>query len=214
MTILLAGTGNDYVNYQNILDRMGMPYRLALESDGSESALLLPGGGDVFPGFYGEEINGSLEPDKELDEKQLALCKLFLRQKKPILGICRGCQLLNVALGGTLIQNLLFAENHKRKADGAENFHEVTGREDSLMRKLWGIHFRVNSSHHQACNRLGEGLVPTLFAEDGTIEAVEHSSLPVVGVQFHPERLAKDGLPPRTADGKLIFAWLKSLLSD
>lgn len=152
--------------------------------------LILCGGNDVQPCYYGEEINGSLDFDEERDRTEMALVQKFFQTGKPILGICRGMQLLNVALGGTLYQNI---SGHR-----GEILHTVKAEEGSLWEKLYGKEFTVNSFHHQAIKRLGNGLKATLY--DGTgavIEGVEHESKPYLGVQWHPERiclgLAREG---------------------
>lgn len=160
--------------------------------------LILCGGNDVQPCYYGEEINGSLDFDKERDRTEMALAQKFFQTGKPILGICRGMQLLNVALGGTLYQNI---SGHR-----GEILHTVKAEKGSLWEKLYGKEFTVNSFHHQAIKRLGNGLKATLYDGTGTvIEGVEHESKPYLGVQWHPERICLDLAREGAVDGLKVI---------
>lgn len=174
-------------------------------------ALLLTGGGDIHPDFLGEPDKGSREIDLPRDRVEFALVERFLREGKPIFGICRGHQVLHVALGGSLIQDLtptltLFHE----PAEGTkiDRVHPVVNAPGSLMAQLYGQTAMVNSWHHQGVDRPGEGLTTTAWSEGGIIEASEHVSLPILAVQFHPERME---LP--LADGQRLFqtflAWCR-----
>ena len=158
------------------------------EPDGCD-ALLLPGGGDVHPRFYGQELGGATEIDEARDEYELALFHRFYDAGRPVLGICRGAQLVNVALGGTLRQHI----NGHSQVDGADRIHAVCA-DDAMLRRLYSGRFVANSAHHQAIDRPGEGLCVIARAEDGTIEAVRHETQPVLAVQWHPERLGGSGL--------------------
>ena len=171
--------------------------------DDDYDGLVLCGGNDIDPAFFGEPINGSVDVDRKLDEWEFSLMKSFLEADKPILGICRGCQLINVYFDGTLCQHLPNAADHKSNAD-QDLIHPVQALKGSLAEKLYGTEFVVNSVHHQAIQRLGTGLKATMFAES-VIEGIEHESLPVLGVQWHPERIC--GLGKETVDGSLIFAY-------
>ena len=94
----------------------------------------------------------------------------------------------------------------------ADSVHPTAVAPDSLLHRLYGGDVAVNSSHHQGLGRIGQGLRVTATAPDGVIEAVEHESLPILGVQFNPERMAFAHARPDTADGRPIFEWLKSQL--
>ena len=121
-----------------------------------------------------------------------------------VLGICRGLQVLNVFFGGTLIQDL---PGHSQAA-GRDRLHRVRTA-PSPLQDLFGETLVVNSAHHQAADRLGQGLRAVQWAIDGTVEAVIHQSLPVWGVQWHPERLAGPLSLSGAADGGCLFtAWL------
>lgn len=152
--------------------------------------LLLPGGGDVDPTYYYQALNGSYPEDIDpvLDELQFSFTDRFVKAGKPILGICRGLQLLNVYFGGSLIQHLPTVANHSSGADH-DLVHKVHCCGESYLSELYGHDFIVNSHHHQAIDRLGEELTVTLRSDDGVIEAIEHTSKPIIGVQFHPERM-------------------------
>ena len=174
--------------------------------------LILCGGGDIHPSHYGEEINGSVNISPERDANDIAFAKAFLAAGKPILGICRGHQTLNVILGGSLHQHIPTAEAHRAPGDAV---HAVAAEGESFLRQLYGREFTVNSSHHQAVARLGEGLRVILRCTgDGTVEAFEHETLPVLGVQFHPERMSLSRARPDTVDGLPIFRHFLTLCRE
>ena len=162
-------------------------------------ALVLPGGGDVHPRRYGAEIRGSKGIDEARDAAELKAIEGFLRRGLPILGICRGCQILNVAFGGTLLQDI---PGHSASESG-DRLHETYTVDDTLI-GLYGESFIVNSSHHQAVDRPGQGLRIVQWAQDGTPEAIRHETLPVFGVQWHPERLRAP-----TDGWKLLAHWIR-----
>ncbi len=166
--------------------------------------LLLPGGEDIDPGRYGEERHPQLgSTDHERDRTELLLAHWALESGMPILGVCRGVQVLNVICGGSLFQDLTSQMPQLSKHDyfppTFERFrvsHQVAILEDSRLAQTLGRVHEVNSMHHQGIARLGKGLRVVGIAEDGLAEALEMPGLPfAVGVQWHPEELAKtDGL--------------------
>ena len=165
--------------------------------------LLLCGGADIHPSHYGEEINGSVNISPERDANDLAFARAFIAAGKPILGICRGHQVLNVVFGGSLCQHIPTTEAHRAEGDAV---HPVTAQGESFLKALYGERFFVNSHHHQAVNRLGENLRVTLCCpNDGTVEAFQHETLPVFGVQFHPERMCLSRERPDTVNGLPLF---------
>jgi len=154
-------------------------------------ALVLVGGGDVDPALYGQSPDpATAAVDPERDAHELALLRGALDADLPVLAICRGMQLLNVDLGGTLFQHVPDVVGHEshQPARGCFADVEVTTEPGSLVAKLVGETSTVRCSHHQAVDRIGESLVVTAKSGDGLIEALE---LPgarfVVGVQWHPE---------------------------
>ena len=167
--------------------------------------LLLPGGCDVNPARYGKEPIPQEITDDDQDALQFDVLARFLEARKPVLGICRGPHLLNVAFGGTLIPHLPGAEKHMSLPSGEDNVHPVHAERDSFLYRIYGSDFRVNSSHHQGIELPGKGLHAVLHSEDGVIEAIEHDSLPVWGVQWHPERMCFLHQRDDTEDGSLIF---------
>ena len=173
--------------------------------------LILGGGNDLHPKWYNQEIAGSEDFDEARDEREMALTKAFLEAGKPILGICRGGQLLNVFFGGTLCQHLPCVEEHKIDAEEWHS-HGVIAEKNSVFDKVYGKEFRVNSFHHQAVEKPGEGLRVTLFAEgNGVIEGFEHERLPIIGLQWHPEKMCLEAKRKDTADGIKIIQYFVDL---
>ena len=174
--------------------------------DLSCAGLVLCGGGDIECIRFGQEDRGSQPPDRERDRAELALFQAFYEAGKPILGICRGMQLINVALGGTLIQDLPPTQLpfHTGKTD---TVHPLRTEEDSLLHRLYGPLIQVNSAHHQAVDVLGRDLQAAAWAESGFAEALELPGRPILGVQFHPERMSFGRRRLDTADGAAIFTW-------
>lgn len=161
--------------------------------------LLLPGGTDVSPLFYGEQ------PIKEVtltrlsdDQFEAAMIQAAIEQKKPILGICRGMQILNAALGGSLyqdihVQNAACLSHRQDSAIREEGTHTITITQGSnLERIMKSTTALVNSYHHQAVKRAGKGLNITAVADDGIIEACESSDGTLIGVQWHPEGMMRE----------------------
>jgi putative glutamine amidotransferase len=182
------------------------PYRRAVTAAGAEpvdlvpgtralpdvDGLLLPGGWDVDPSFYGERRDEKLgETDPELDETELALFGQAREREIPVLGICRGQQVINVAMGGSLVQHL---EGHEVRSLGRSHLaHTIDVDPTSELGQAAGEHkVRVNSLHHQAIKRLGAGLQQSASGEDGTVEGVESNDGLIVAVQCHPEELTTD----------------------
>jgi putative glutamine amidotransferase len=197
--MLLARNYVDAVHRAGGFALMLAPDPLLVEDPGEAlgliDALLLAGGADIDPGAYGEQAHReTLGTVPERDAFEIALTRAAIEADLPVLGICRGMQLINVALGGTLIQHLpdpFGHEEHRRVVgsfDGAE--HDVQLREGTLARRVAGeARHETRSHHHQGVDRLGEGLLVSGTAVmDGLPEAIE---LPdkrfVLGVQWHPE---------------------------
>ena len=208
--ILISAGPPSAENYENaVRSAGGVPFvRRYYPVDLSFDGLLLCGGGDLDPALYGQEDRGSQPPDPERDRTELALVRAYLEAERPVLGICRGVQVLNVALGGTLIQDLGPRLNPFHVWEEADKVHPVSARPGSLLSALYGPLFPVNSAHHQAVDRPGEGLVLTAWSEGGVAEGLELPGRPVLGVQFHPERMCGALRRQDTVDGAPIFRWL------
>jgi putative glutamine amidotransferase len=158
------------------------------------SGLLLPGGPDVDPQRYGQELDPTTYPDPASDHLEFALLDWALGKGIPILAICRGMQVLNVALGGSLTQDLPrhFPERHPEEPRPRDQkVHSLRIEHSSrLWRIVNGDTTEVNSMHHQGIDRLARPLVATGWAPDGLVEAVEtRGDRFVLGVQYHPEEL-------------------------
>ena len=167
-------------------------------------ALVLTGGSDVSPTRYGEDPHPTVYGvDDHRDDVEIALVHAALAMGMPILAICRGMQVLNVAVGGSLVQHLDPATgDHHAAWDVPPDslVHPVRFESGSLAAGTFGPTCQVNSLHHQALGRLGNGIVATGFSSDGTVEAAEMPGHDVLGVQWHPELVASHPDPS--------FAWL------
>jgi gamma-glutamyl-gamma-aminobutyrate hydrolase PuuD len=154
-------------------------------------AIVFSGGADVDPVHYGAEPHPETDaPQTRRDAGEMALLRAALERDMPTLAICRGFQLLNVARGGDLVQHLpehVGHDDHKQ-VPGEFAVHPVEVKKGSRLEGIVGATSDVTSHHHQALGRVGEGLVESAWAADGTLEAVEDPSRRfVVGVQWHPE---------------------------
>ena len=179
-------------------------------ADDSYDALLLAGGEDIAPDRFGQENDGSEEPDLDRDAAEFALMEKYVAAGKPILGICRGHQVINVALGGDMIQHIGddLSRFHRRGDLPDDRIHPIIADENGFVHELLATqNLLVNSSHHQAVGKLGKGLRAVAWAESGLVEALEHESLPIRGVQWHPERISYDKKRPEAVDCSAIFEW-------
>ena len=200
-----SGIGSDY--YNAIAAAGGIPVLLPCTKDtaligmlvGRIDGIMFTGGEDYDPALFGEEripelgtVNGFR------DTSDFAYARMALKQRKPILGICRGEQLLNIVLGGTLYQDLpsqTGKTSHSQNGSGKKPCHGMTIDRNSILHRIIGRDsVIVNTSHHQAVKRLGEGLRVTAVSDDGVVEAFESTDrkMKVLAVQFHPERLRKE----------------------
>lgn len=160
----------------------------ALTCDG----LLLPGGGDMDPKFYGQaRIPACGEPNLLRDAAEPLLLRAFLAADKPVLGICRGIQVMNAVLGGDLYQDIKPFE-HLPHNDHWAKVHTVTVRRGTLLSRILGQDtVLVNSQHHQAVDRVAPGFTLAALSEDGIVEAIEKPDARFcLGVQWHPEWLS------------------------
>jgi gamma-glutamyl-gamma-aminobutyrate hydrolase PuuD len=167
--------------------------------------IVLSGGGDVNPPAYGEANTHAhhLEPDRDAAERGIVLTALG--DGVPLLGVCRGAQILNVALGGTLVQDL--AGHHFQHVPLPGPTHPVLLEPGSRLEAIYGTrHVDVNSIHHQAIARLGDGLAVTARSADGTVEAIELRDPGVwaLAVQWHPEAMQAADAPQRRLFAALV----------
>jgi putative glutamine amidotransferase len=155
---------------------------------------ILSGGGDIDPFHWGEMPEWALGEINPLrDHFELALARKILEKNLPLLGICRGCQLLNVAAGGTLMQDIDSCLSHEQKAPRSYPFHAIFIKKGSLLSRIVNKRqIRVNSFHHQAVKKTAACLRVSACASDGTVEAIEALQGFALGVQWHPEYLLED----------------------
>ncbi|MGL4787460.1 MAG: gamma-glutamyl-gamma-aminobutyrate hydrolase family protein [Cetobacterium sp.] len=161
--------------------------------------LILSGGPDINPIYYGEDFKekiGVISPER--DDNEIKILKEFLKTEKPILGICRGHQLLNVYFGGTLYQDLSYFENeslkHRQEVYPELEVHKVLIEKNSILESLYGESIRTNSFHHQAIKKLGKGFKAIAKSSDGIVEAIEKVDHKFcLGIQWHPEMMVARG---------------------
>jgi putative glutamine amidotransferase len=177
----------------------GLPVELARDGDPGDlvdrlDGLVLSGGADVDPRIYGAEPDPQLgATERERDEWELALFAAARERSVPVLAICRGFQLVNVALGGSLRQHVEIDEGvgHPQwDVDGRTATHDVHVRANTVTATLLPADWAVNSLHHQTVERLADGLIVSATAADGVIEGFETPDGAVLAVQWHPELLA------------------------
>lgn len=201
----------DYAN--EVMSAGGLPLHLPIDADPHEyvahlDGVLLSGGADLHPSRYGAEPDGNGAYEPRRDELELALLEAARANDLPVLGICRGLQVLNVAAGGSLHQHVV---EHARYDVGPDTcVHEVSFEPGSLLESIYGgasassgsvagDRRLVNSLHHQTVDRVGDGLVVAARSSDGSVEGLETVDGSVVAVQWHPEMLTRS---------EPVFGWL------
>lgn len=205
LKIAVANIESECPNYLAALKNLGVQGVCGTSFDTDDyDGLLLPGGGDIDPAFYGCENCGSEDIEADLDRMQLETMDKFVKAGKPVLGICKGLQVINVYFKGTLIQHIDEWPKHRR-INGQDNVHHTTAMEGSFVAKLYGTDFDTNSAHHQAIDMPGEGIKVVQYSDDGIIEAIEHENLPVIATQWHPERMCFAKKRDDTVDGSLVI---------
>lgn len=215
-TIALIGPENLLApeNYFDVIDAcharslsldIGEPIEKLREADG----IILPGGVDVNPRLYHEKNTASRFINDELDDLEMKTIAYALKHHIPIFGTCRGMQILNVYFGGTMNQDISTGNVHRayqEKGRWYDRSHNTLVAKDSFLYKVYGTRFiPVNSAHHQGLKQLGWGFRTVQVSDDDLIEAIEHDSLPVIGVQWHPERMACHLKREDTVDGLPLF---------
>lgn len=213
--VLIAGKPDQIHNYIEAFESLDVEGISIFQCNWKEAAdfpgLVLPGGGDIAPCLLGEENQACIHVDETLDRLQFKILEEFCKAKKPVLGICKGLQVINVYFGGTLLQQLPTAHMHVCR--NGDQYHMTIATQDSLLNRIYGLRFLVNSAHHQGIGMLGKGLEAIQFAEDQVIEGIIHKNLPILGVQWHPERMPKkQGEYP---DGRrLLEFWIQHFSSS
>ena len=209
--IVIAGNSGSTENYAEALTRLGASCTVTTDCRfaGDFDALLLPGGGDIDPVLFGESDHGSRKIEPGLDRKQLAMLDAFVRLSRPVLGICKGMQIINVYFGGGVIQDL--PTNYAHQYDGRDQVHPSHAVPGSIFHQLYGADFNVNSAHHQGIGSPGRGLSVVQYAPDGVAEGIVHENLPVICVQWHPERMCFARRREDTPDGSLLLSHFLSL---
>ena len=193
------------LDYVQAVERAGgRPVLIPPSENGVEETLeavdgiVFSGGADVDPALYGAEPHVQTDvPQARRDAAEMALLRAALEHDVPTLAVCRGVQLLNVARGGDLVQHLPERVGHEahRQVPGTFSEHPVEVQAGSRLQAAVGSDPHVTSHHHQALGRVGEGLVESAWAEDGTVEAVEDPTRRfALGVQWHPESGEDDAL--------------------
>lgn len=199
---------------------MGMT-KLAGEYAKIADGLLITGGESVHPARFGMTFDELADGDPTIahnlkagcnttrDEMEFAAFEAFYKAGKPIMGVCRGHQLVNAALGGKNMLN--FPRKHRfEHSEGIQ--HEIVTEPGSILNKLYGPKMLVNSFHRDCAWSAGENVLVGARSEDGIIEEIEHKTLPIFSVQFHPERMRGETPNPTFGpDGTKIFEYFISL---
>lgn len=237
--ILIAGTMDVHRRYYELVQKSGMNAQMLSYRTGeafpysslqslSFDMLLLPGGGDFDPAFYGENNAGSKPSDGMLDLMQFQLLQLALVRKKPVIGICKGMQLIHVFFGGRLLQDLPEDNMHYYPYTTKDAIHSVqllplpslqaekekasaSHREKQMLSILLARFSVVNSAHHQAVCDLPDCLCCLQQSPDGIPETILHRQLPIIGFQWHPERLPSF-LPAHFRElSEILLSWETSI---
>jgi len=171
--------------------------------------LIIPGGNNITPSLYGEKKHPStFNTNKNTDKLQIEAVKRFAAAKKPVLGLCRGNQIINVAFGGTIKQNLNLKN---KKTVYHKKYHKVTNKKGYWMYSLFGKTKKTYQYHHQCVGKLGKGLVATSYSKGYKykhIESIQHKTLPIYGIQWHPDSKIKE------TKSQKVFTGFKKICLD
>ena len=213
--VLIANKNKDTLRYQSALVNIGVMFECMdrvpenFEERMDEfDALILPGGDDIDPSLFRQENKGSRTIDRALDDAQLTFMDFFVKRNKPILGICKGAQVINVYFGGDVIQDL---DDERRPRhtyhDGTGEVHETSVTAGNFMHEIYGDKLVTNSFHHQAIGRVGMGLKVIQTSSDGVIEGMIHDKLPITALQWHPERMCFENITEGVADSEPVWEY-------
>lgn len=195
-----------FENYQNASEQSGFKvegYLSPTDAANECDAILFSGGGDVNPHLYGEENEKCVDVDDMRDKDEFQYLDAFSKASKPIFGICRGIQIINVYFGGSLYQHI--GDGHK---DGSHNINII---KNSFIDKAYPDGIRSNSSHHQAVKKLAPGFKISAISDEGIIEAIENPEKNIYATQFHPERMTLKYLSDLNSDGKNYFDFIYAI---
>ena len=200
-----------------VIKNGGLAYLLTIDLDNIDEivndfdGLVVTGGADVTPSLYHEDaIANEDNYHYECDLFDIALIRAFMKADKPILGICRGLQIINVVCGGSLYQDI---DTYYRNLDNIHNINNIDNKLSHMIKidessSLYEItrqkELMVNSYHHQAIKTLGQGLFSVAVSDDGIIEAIEGDN--IIAVQWHPERMCFTHQRTDTVDGSLLLS--------
>jgi len=209
MTKIVIGIteGRKYENYVKWISEISSIEIICLSHKNNNATkvmqcdgIILTGGEDVHPKFYNrnEYVNEYHLNDFNVARDEFELEVLTHAQKIPLLGICRGLQIANVFFGGTLIPDIAsFGKpDHAKYEEGKDRYHSIEVVKNTLLQKISRTHGEINSAHHQAVDKVGNGLIINSFSKDGTIEGLEYADKStrsfLLLVQWHPERMVDD----------------------
>ena len=220
MIIGIAGSPHRIHHYEAAL-RCCTDFRIACslsrETARDWDVLLLPGDEDIAPQLLpGQPAPCPMDAFSDIytDRSQLDLLDFFVKQKKPVLGIGKGMHLINLYFGGTLCRHLPEADRHL--SPETDLLHPAYTKPGTFLYSLYGPRTIINSAHHQGIPDspafLGKNITAIQRSADGVVEAIKHDTLPIIGLQWHPEQLCGCMQNPDAADGSLIFQYLQ--LSD
>lgn len=201
---LPKGSGENYIAaFSHFGFRVNAGY---LPEDLKCDGLVLCGGGDINPEYFGQKNCGSGPSDKERDICEFSLFEHYYKSKKAVFGICRGMQLINVALGGTLIQHIKKGGHLSKKGDLKHVVNNIDSTPASL---LFGKRMKVNSAHHQACDKTGEGIFVMQKAADGITEGIYGNK--IIATQWHPERMILKYSSKEFTDPRALFMFFEKM---
>lgn len=251
--LLIAGYADATFNYQNAFAKLGAscdtlppkaPRHMSVRENpgpalslprlnycpSNYDGLILPGGGDIAPALFGAANEGSRDIDEQLDCLQLRTLDSFIQAEKPVLGICKGLQIINVHFGGTILQDLpehsqlvhACVPPEKARAGlhnkmpaickNGDKIHPTKAACGTFSERLYGSAPITNSAHHQGIGAVGDGLLVAQYSHDFVVEALYHERLPILGVQWHPERMCFEYADIRMDNGAKLLQYFLSLL--
>ncbi len=197
---------HNFKNYINAVEEHGGEAQLLIRGRGTSKefvteidGLLLPGGGDIHPDYFNQDWHPKIKyVNEDRDELEISIFEEAFKEDIPVFGICRGIQVMSVAMGGSLYQDIETVYPQEAlthpSVSGKDSRHSIEIEPESMLGEIIGKGIdEVNSAHHQAVDEIGEGFVVTARSDDGIVEAIENPSKPfMVGVQYHPERMTRN----------------------